>query len=933
MLQLALAFSAAAGAPVVFFVAILAAACALTKSGHCVGVIGSPNMVAAERIYRSVIATLLHQWAERCFPKTRSCLLLLGTVVANSLMTPGRGGENGFQASAVEQRFRVVEDPSGGPPITLLRRLRTGTPVVYVQELVALHWERIFQNVKGMTNGAKLLQTALQRIAAHSFQASAAEDVENALQHYVVAARLGTPAKALAVLEAFAEERERKVGARLAHSLLRVAEGEHALVEALNELASRDGVVGHVGSNRRVSVKLGKGRRAVVAQVALPIVRNGDLRLRLLPGERVLLHMDVGRRLLLISRAPQPDALAMLLLAAQPLDPHHQVLLRAVSDARLSGAEFPAAPTELPCWVGLGLSKHPDAVDAVAAAEMADAATNAADAASVLARGEVFSQRNVPLLAAAVALWRAVAANIAERQDRNEENSAFLSTHAQDASRALLAAETALAAAHCDELAHAAESAAFARVATAAGVEDVIFSLPPPPLQKLADFDAAVLPPPFLLKHLGVKDAPPYAFSSRPSLTQGNGMLSTNGFSCMSVTSQMRLEVIIPALFGGSNLSLAIVPACDFVEAGVAASVVFIACGKAQAPVTSRVLRYLLGDAAVDAARDVPAPSVPELLAADTPLRTAACDAVRSIFHFARMCFASRRDPDAFELWSCKLGEWLADFRRLVSVTADGSLIPMEAVPARNVSSRRSKTGFRFVVLGPRSDTGSVTYHVGVKQTLGVGALTSAAPSAYLAARAADICQIMTEHRRTIENELNFNRREYTDDALMPVMPRAIARRGEKHDTPELEEVRCLMRMQLPIVAALVAARFRADPRDSSIAVDSMPVSVAGALLVHANLVADELRVAANVAAATISPASAAELGRWAIGAGGTGAGEEEDDGEDVAEEPPAKRPRVSGADAAAASTSSSIVRFRVEESKRKGLEAGSGERVAMDSG
>jgi hypothetical protein len=108
MLALAKALTAVGRRVVVIFAVVGAPACALTEDGHCVGVRGTAEDVAAQQLWRGAALQLAMALAKHHFKTARVGVIVLGFNGASSLLYPPRSGENGFSTSARQHRFREV---------------------------------------------------------------------------------------------------------------------------------------------------------------------------------------------------------------------------------------------------------------------------------------------------------------------------------------------------------------------------------------------------------------------------------------------------------------------------------------------------------------------------------------------------------------------------------------------------------------------------------------------------------------------------------------------------------------------------------------------------------------------------------------------------------------------------------------------------------
>ncbi len=851
---LARSLTCVAGRVVVLFVVLGAPACALTADGHCEGVVGSDEEKKAQRVWRGTQLALAHKLASRLLPRRRIGVVLLGTIVASALTTPGRVGENGFAASAAEGRFRIVQ--LSGECIEVMQ-LPRGTVVVYMHELAALTWAVRFRSATAMVNNALLHLAgvlALARFSDWVGVAAPAAQVFNVVQHCDVSARLTTPVRAVALLAARSSA---AAAARQQDALEVLLERERAALEAL---VTEEGLCVQAGGDRRARVALASGD----VRVALP--RSANPRLRLLPREPLVLYLDVERKQLRVARDARPSAPVVQLLCTLPQsDAAVAQLLAAAADREAAPASFPAppAPGSLPRWLARrGLGED----EATQAANKAEAALAVRDAASLLARAEFFAAHPMMQLQAAEERWRAVARAAGQRARREpgahwEEVAANAKQRAQRAADEINAAETA-------EMEWAAEMRAFVEALQAVGAPEPLRGLPPPPQPTVEALRAASPPSAHELESVGVDTRATlvYRFASRPGLSAEQRWLATHAFPLWAGMPRKeggddgtRLSVRLPGALGMTSCALGAVPTSDYGAAAVGAALAGLACGATGTPpVPVRLLRAILGDTMVDAVRALP-PLHAHFRDVEDPLHWAARDALTGICDCARRCATALRSPDELDAWRERLHVWVDDLRSLAQADYDGTLVPAPLAATREPWSnqRTGAEGFKYV-----SFPGGY-YEAVLAEALGVKSLSCTALTAQMAGRVADAMLLICGRGRDQPKLLNFTLDQYPPE-LLPRLPVSVGLRGGGGDTLELQEMReTLVRPLARVVAAIADA--------SDLHGWRMSQAVQGALVAHARLLAAELRAAA------VGAGALAEARDWAAGmdgaAGGAGPG------------------------------------------------------------
>jgi hypothetical protein len=851
------AHSAVAERIVVHVMVLGAPGCAL-HDGCCVGVWGEPDDVIAQRLYRGAMATLTHTYAQSLFPDARIGFVLLGFNVANALLTPGRTGENGFSASAEQLRVRVVD--VGGGELMKVLQLPADTPVVYTQEPAATQWAARFGSVTALVNNAHLHLAGAYRLAEYGGwlrEGAPPGAVISVMERLNMMARLRTPFRVAEVLQERPARAQRAVPSRLSAALAREA-GTRA---ALCELTSEPGLHLHVYADRRARLALAGALVAVISS------RGADAEARLVPGELVVVHLDVDERLLFVERDVSADAAVVRLLDVQELGATHPLLL-AAHDAGVEGDAFPPRPpaASLPRWQARGLAQGAAADAAVAAAEARDVARDLGDAARVIARGDFFSVRLVSELAAADALWEAVlVAARAARRTSAESDWVWLDSVIADASKRAGAAHRELLEAHTAELAWSDEMACFTRLSQAAGATHPLRNLPRPPLPTVTAMEAATPPPKWLMSKLGVSpQAPPYGFDSRLSLHDPRLHLPRTGLPGLVFEppepngSLMRLRFNIREAFGGSAFSVDLVPTSDYVWAGIAAALPQLAAHSSRPlPVPERILRALFSNSVVDALLALPEPRDPERWQdQQSALRGAGEDSLVALYFLARGYLDAVREPDEAAAWREQLLDCAGGLRNLLSADSRGTRVPASRHSERESHSALSGTGYTCVVVDMRYN--SVFYQAKLDDTMGVKSFGCRAASVQHAARIADALRVITRGDGVHGCRLNFKLHEYPAE-LLPRLPLALVQRGQGNDTPELAQLRIDVRSLARTVGALVSASFTDG--------DALSVSEREALLPHARSLALEVRAAAEAAV------SAARMRAWLSAASGGGGG------------------------------------------------------------
>lgn len=332
---------------VVLFVVLGAPACQLDSlCRHCLGLFGTPEEIAAQLLLRGVFLTLTVKVAQLQFPSARVQVILLGSMVTNAIIVPGRAAASGFVARAAAGRLRTVNVPGG--QCVQGADLPPGVQLFSFHELAAPNWAMFYGNTQALTNGARALNAGLLTLARDAGWLPAeapARAVFDTVQRLMPAARPVTLARAAEL-----------IGSRAAL--------DYAAVEdTLPELASLSGLRLFVWQDRAVRLRLPSG----ALRLALPRSSSRrDPRLHLLPGEAVLLFLDVAQRLVCMAREPRPDSPALLLLHVIALNACSP-LLDAVAEAGVTDATLPPLPreSELPRWVARDFADDAAALAAV----------------------------------------------------------------------------------------------------------------------------------------------------------------------------------------------------------------------------------------------------------------------------------------------------------------------------------------------------------------------------------------------------------------------------------------------------------------------------------------------------------------------------------------------------------------------------------------
>lgn len=825
---------------VVLFVVLGAPACQLDWQGrHCLGLFGTPDEIAAQLLLRGVFLTLTVKIAQRQFPLARVQVILLGSVVTNAIIMPGRTTESGFVARAAAGRLRTVD--VHGSQCVQGAELPVGVKLYFFHELAAPNWAMIYGNTQALRNGARALNAGILTLARDAGWLSAdvpARSVFDSVQRIMRAARLVTLARAAQLIGSSA------------------AFDDAAEEDTLPELASLSGLRLFVWHDRAVRLRLPSGTH----RLALPRGSSQrDRRLYLLPGEAVLLFLDVALRLLFMAREPHPTSRALLLLHVIELDATHPLVV-AVAEAGVSSAKLPPLPhkSELPMWVPRNFAADDEALTAVTQRAVTDAACNASDAARLAARAEFFCMYRIPEISAAAQRWAFVAAKAVKKADRETWRSYWLNKVAEDALRLEAHARHALQRVEAGELEWADEAEIHAFDAYLSGEHDTLGSLACPPLPDAEALAAAEnVPPAWLLSHMMVGEvetepAKPYRFIDRPGLCAGMQM-ATRAFACMKPMDPvgvkgvdvMRMAVELPIAWG--TITLGVVLTAEYAYSGVAAGLVALAIG-VHPPLPATVLEALLPSNVVAAAR-----AMPELRdRTSAALREAIYDSCRALFETACRGLAERRECDLVaKRWEVLLDE----MRHLQTlITASHAATP-EALVAQRRAFEAPALKFSLVT----KHTGS-HYIARLVNAMGVECLGCTAPTADLAARVADLLRKMLNRPSKASTPWNFPDQAY--EQVIPLLPRVLPElqsRGGGNDTPALEILRANFLRPLVLAGAYASAAHTGV----------MPLSPTeyDALKTHIRRLRRELEAAMDDV--TTGDKAQVELDAWVQGGGG----------------------------------------------------------------
>lgn len=831
---------------VVLFVVLGAPACQLDWQGrHCLGLFGTPDEITAQRLLRGVFLTLTVKMAQLQFPSARVQVILLGSVVTNAIIMPGRTTESGFVARAAAGRLRTIDVSGSG--CMQGADLPPNVKLFCFHELAAPNWAMIYGNSQALRNGARALNAGMLTLARDAGWLPAnvpAKFVFDSVQRIMRAARPVTLARAAEL-----------IGSSAAFDYAAAAE------DTLQELASPSGLRLFVWHDRAVHLHLSTGW----LRLALPrSSRRVDPRMYLLPGEAVLLFLDVARRLLFMAREPRPNSLAVLLLHVFECEAVDQ-LLEAVAEAGVSGELLPqlrrVSNSKLPLWMARNTADNEAALAAVVEHSKSDAARHAADAARLVARAEVFLLYRIPEISAAAQRWAFVAIEAAAKGRLESWRSFWLNKVAAEAQSFTETAKQALQRVEAAELKWADQAETYALDAYGCGERDTLGSLAYPPPPDAAMVAAAEnVPPTWLLDHLMVgkaktEPAKPYHFADRPGLC-GGGQMAMHAFACMAPMDAvgsdgddvMRMSVQLPTAWG--SITLGDVLTAEYAYSGVAAGLVALAIGE-PLPLPAPVLAALLSNDVVDSAREMPRLRK----RASAALRAAISDSCRALFATACRGLAERRGGDLVAVrWEVLLDE----VRHLHTLITASHAATREGLDAerRAFAAPPART---FVLVTQNKRTSH--WLAKITETMGVSALSCTAPTVDLAARNADLLRMMLHREAKPRTPWNFPAEAYTQVfPLLPFVPPELRSRGVGNDTPALAILRADFLRPLVLAGAFASASDTGD----------LPLSPAEyeALQAHMRRLSRELAAAMNDVTSGGDQAQA-ELDAWVQGGGG----------------------------------------------------------------